>query len=111
MTWKRPLLLVASAAGLALFAFEAVAWQDPAATKPKFGFSDTPIVPGTKWHVHDGERPQPRAVTPGTCTSQETPGQPPSDAVVLFDGKDLSKWHGDGGKPAGWKVEDSAMVV
>ena len=32
-------------------------------------------------------------------------GQPPSDAIVLFDGKDLSKWTTKG-KPAGWTVEN-----
>ena len=51
------------------------------------GFKDTPILPGMKWHVHDPDRPHPKVVTPGV-----TPGAPPSDAIVLFDGKDLSKW-------------------
>src|SRR5204863_697774 len=37
--------------------------------------------------------------------------QAPSDAVVLFDGKDLSKWSGGGGKPAGWKVVDGYAEV
>ena len=49
------------------------------------GFTDTPILPGQKWHVHDPDRPHPKVVTPGA-----TPGAPPSDATVLFDGKDLS---------------------
>ena len=51
------------------------------------GFTDTPILPGLKWHVHDPDRPHPKVVTPGA-----TPYAPPSDAIVLFDGKDLSKW-------------------
>ncbi len=38
-------------------------------------------------------------------------GPPPSDALVLFDGKDLSQWQGDNGSPAKWKIEDGAMVV
>jgi hypothetical protein len=29
----------------------------------------------------------------------------------LFDGKDLSQWRGRRGRPAGWKVEDGAMVI
>jgi len=38
-------------------------------------------------------------------------GAAPSDAVVLFDGKDLSAWDGeDGGKP-GWHVADGAVTV
>jgi Domain of Unknown Function (DUF1080) len=35
----------------------------------------------------------------------------PKDAVVLFDGKDLSKWQKRGGGEPGFKVEDGAMVV
>ena len=42
------------------------------------------------WAVHDPNRPQPKVVTPGTFSSPELPGKPPSDAVVLFDGRDLS---------------------
>ncbi|MEO7191597.1 MAG: DUF1080 domain-containing protein [Vicinamibacterales bacterium] len=51
------------------------------------GFTDTPMLPGLPWHVHDPARPKPPVVTPGA-----TPGAPPSDAIILFDGKDLSKW-------------------
>src|SRR5262249_19844609 len=54
------------------------------------GYKDTPLIPGTEWHVHDGDRPQPRIVTPGASFSHLAPA--PSDAIVLFDGKDLSKW-------------------
>ncbi len=70
------------------------------------GYNDTPIVPGTRWHVHDGDRMQPPVVTPGNA------GGPPSDAISLFDGKDLSQWeaaHRTG--PAGWKVENGTMEV
>lgn len=50
--------------------------------------------------------PEPEVVTPGT-TSQ----QPPSDAIVLFDGSDLSQWVGNEGGAATWKVEGDAMTV
>jgi hypothetical protein len=88
-----------------------LAQQEKAKEKPKLGYKDTPMLPGGKWHVHDGDRPQPAVITPGTSSTQELPGRPPSDAVVLFDGTDLSKWVARDGKPAGWKVEDGAMVI
>ena len=71
--------------------------------KKKPGYQDTPQIPGQKWKVHDSERPVPVVVTPAA-----TVGAPPSDAIVLFDGKDLSKWKGAKGE-AHWKVQDGYM--
>ena len=64
------------------------------------------------WKQHDRTRPLPQIIEPGTASTQEQPGQPPSDATVLFDGKDLSKWESvkDGG-PAPWKVENGYIEV
>ena len=42
------------------------------------GYTDTPFLPGGKWHVHDGERPVPKVVDPGTPSTQEASGRPPS---------------------------------
>ena len=81
--------------------------------KPKkpLGYQTTPIIPGTKWHVHDGERPQPKVITPGEFSTQEKVGTAPSDAVVLFDGKDLSQWRHGKDKDATWKVENGYIEV
>ncbi|MBZ5585443.1 MAG: DUF1080 domain-containing protein [Acidobacteriia bacterium] len=49
--------------------------------------------------------PQPRVVTPG-----EEPRLPPSDAVILFDGKDMSQWTVRDGSPAGCKVQNGEML-
>jgi hypothetical protein len=67
-----------------------------------FGYKDTPFLPGSKWRVHDRDRPQPPTVTPG-----RTDAAPPSDAIVLFDGKNLDQW--TGGKPEG--IEDGAINI
>lgn len=65
----------------------------------------------TRWKIHDVGRPVPPVVEPGTASTQDAPGKPPSDAVVLFDGTDLSKWqHQDGSAPK-WKVENGYMEV
>jgi hypothetical protein len=63
------------------------------------------------WAVHDANRPQPKIVTPGTFSTQDQPGKPPSDAIILFDGTDLSKWEADSGTgvPTKWIVKDGAM--
>jgi hypothetical protein len=40
------------------------------------------------------------------------PGPPPSDAIVLFDGEDLSQWKSDkDGGPAKWEIKDGAAIV
>jgi hypothetical protein len=51
------------------------------------GFTALAEIPGTPWRIHDAARPHPRVITPGA-----SPAAAPSDAIVLFDGKDLSKW-------------------
>ena len=48
--------------------------------------------------------PQPRVVDPGG------PGKAPSDAVVLFDGTDLSHWTLKDGRPSKCQVQDGAMA-
>ncbi len=57
------------------------------------------------WTVHDPDRPQPPIVTPGTM------GSAPSDAVVLFDGSDLSQWQHRDGSDASWSVMNGFMEV
>jgi hypothetical protein len=72
-------------------------------------FAQTQVDP--KWEIHDRNRPVPVAIDPGTASTQETPGRPPSDAVALFDGKDLSKWQHKNGDLAKWKVENGYFEV
>jgi hypothetical protein len=49
------------------------------------------------------EDPQPTVIDPGG------PGKAPSDAIVLFDGKDLSKFRGERKPEPGWKIDNGVM--
>ncbi|HEX5171637.1 MAG TPA: DUF1080 domain-containing protein [Cyclobacteriaceae bacterium] len=50
--------------------------------------------------------PQPKIVTTGD------PGSPPSDAIVLFNGKNLDEWvSADDGSAAKWTLKDGAVTV
>jgi hypothetical protein len=51
-------------------------------------------------------RTAPPIVTPG-----RTNADPPSDAIVLFDGRDLSHWRSEDGSPAKWIVRDGYVEV
>ena len=60
---------------------------------PGVGYTNTPVLPNSQWRVHDKYRPRPSVVKAGDAL-----GQAPSDATILFDGKDLSEWKRDGKK-------------
>ncbi|MES1197945.1 MAG: DUF1080 domain-containing protein [Chitinophagaceae bacterium] len=53
-------------------------------------------------------QPEPKIVTPG-----KTPADAPSDAIILFDGKDLEQWvsTNDTNTSAKWKVSDGIITV
>jgi hypothetical protein len=77
----------------------------------QLGYDDTPLISGQNYKVHDSQRPQPRVVTPSIVGATNAVAVPPSDAVVLFDGADLSQWVGGDGQPAAWKLENGYMEV
>jgi hypothetical protein len=67
------------------------------------GYADTPIQPWSGYRVHDADRPLPRRVDPGPFATP-VPVPAPADAIVLFDGKDLSSWQSNS-----WRVVDGCL--
>jgi len=49
--------------------------------------------------------------TPVPATVATPPGKAPSDAIVLFDGKDASAWESEQGGRVPWAVADGAMTI
>src|SRR5579883_423900 len=107
-----------------LFALAIAVWGQQAAPKkgggnqipPEHGddvkgYNDTPQIPNQPWKVHDMNRPRAVKVTPGPYVMEGAP----SDAIVLFDGKDLSHWvqtvRGGGVQEPKWKVENGYIEI
>ncbi|NLF09793.1 MAG: DUF1080 domain-containing protein [Pirellulaceae bacterium] len=89
---------------LGSFAIGVIAPFDGRAEDDGLGYKYTPQLPNSKWRVHDRNRPQAPKVVPG-----ETPGAPPSDAVVLFDGTDFTQWEKTKAKNLGAESGDDAL--
>ncbi|MGH7612784.1 MAG: 3-keto-disaccharide hydrolase [Gemmatimonadales bacterium] len=75
---------------------------------PVIGAAPSAAQVSARWPVHSRDRPQPHAVTPAPT---DQPAAPPADAIVLFGGTDLSKWEGDSGQAAPWKVENGYVEI
>ncbi len=67
-----------------------------------------PSVPTLPEPIHDTTRARPPVVNPG---SGPVITPVPSDAIVLFDGRDLSEWRSGEGQAARWKVENGYVEV
>ncbi len=82
------------------------------------GYTDTPLITGTQWHVHDSTRPQPPRAELSKLKCNEAAA--PAGAIVLFDGKDAAtEWEPDTvthakpskNAPTLWLVKDGAMIA
>ena len=66
-----------------------------------------PVTPEMTPEMTEFWLPQPKVITPGDFNTNSAP----SDAIILFDGKDLSKWKSCEGGKAKWDVHDGVFTV
>jgi len=86
----------------------------PILSVPLFGEEPTATSEAGQWSKEKKQSHRPAVVTPPGFSTQEKAGQPPSDAVVFFGGKDLSKWKGrnkNGSDAPTWAIKDGYMEV
>jgi hypothetical protein len=72
---------------------------------PVAALAQAPASPLPKPELTEVWSPVPPKVEPA-----QRLGDPPSDAIILFNGKDLAGWESAKGGPAGWAVENGALV-
>lgn len=95
LNWNWKWMAIAAACALALApAHRLLAQEKKQAERP--------------WEATEVWEPVPPVVTPGPAVSPA----PPSDAIVLFDGKNLDEWVSTNDRsPAKWTVQDETLVV
>jgi hypothetical protein len=67
---------------------------------------DLTLTADGKWKINDMSRPKPPLVKPLPEAELAARSKAPADAIILFDGGDLSKWH-----PSRYKVEDGIIKM
>ena len=101
---KRKRVLILTLSLLVIFQLVSGQTPDAAAAKAKKHIEDSLKAAATEVYS-----PVPKIVSPG-----KTDAEPPSDALILFDGQNLDLWRAEGPdstKAAGWKVHDHIMTV
>ena len=105
---------------LSLVALVSTNAAEPSDAKAKPPHKEEPMTPGGVYRAHSMDRPRPRVITPPGMSTQAAAGVAPSDATILFDGKDLSQWKRDPSKDdpakapddqAKWKVENGYFEI
>ena len=83
------------------------------AAKKSAAKKEKPFTPGGIYRQGDMQRPRPTVITPPSA-----PGQPPGDALVLFDGRDLAKFKrvpprgsSDASEIPQWKIENGYAEI
>jgi hypothetical protein len=72
--------------------------------------AQVPTPPPMKPEMTEFWEPEVTVVKPGQAAANAAM-TPPSDAIILFDGKDLSQWQDKDGGPAKWDVKNNVFTV
>lgn len=78
---------------------------------PLFAEAPPAVSDAGRWSKERIETERPAVVTPPGHTTEAKPGAAPSDAVIFFDGSDLSKWKGKGEEAPKWLVKEGHFEV
>ena len=70
-----------------------------------------PVSEAGKWSKEEIQNERPTVITPPGYTTNAEAGSAPSDAIVFFNGTDLSSWKGKGEEAAKWLVKDGYFEV
>ena len=102
------LILAAAIQPASLCGQEDAQSDPPYLSAPAAGYTDTPLLPDSKWRVHDKARPLPPFVGPA---AQKLPTAPPSDAIILIGKDGLDAWESWNGKKAAWDFDSGVATV
>ncbi len=94
------LLVVGMVISLPVKAAPALGQQLPNAS------ADLSRIASGQWKVNDDACPKPAKVAPKTADELTAAAKAPADAIILFNGTDLSAW-----KPSKWIVKDGYVEV
>ena len=108
---RKLVIPVCAAAAVAAAVMMAQSNKGKPAENHDLGYSDTPVLPGQKWKVHDVERPRPRIITPGRAAGEPVTGEPRNGWVIVAVGLVRSFWKTAEPENGGFRLRIEKLLV